>query len=73
MTTGQTPAYRTSRTKTMHTWTREVLAELNLKSWGAIFRFAGVEFDTLYEQAASLFEEPVWVRPDIKEQVRLFE
>jgi hypothetical protein len=59
VTTGQTPQYRTTRMKTMNAWTREVLAELNLKSWGEIFRFTAVEFDTLYDQAASLFEEPV--------------
>jgi hypothetical protein len=72
LTTGQTPEYRASRMKTMNAWTREVLAELNLKNWGGIFRFVSVEFDTLYDQAASLFEEPVWLRPDMKETVGLF-
>ena len=73
LTTGQTPEYRTTRAKTMNEWTREVLAELNLKNWGGIFRFASVEFDSLYDQTPSLFEEPVWLRPDMKETVRLFE
>jgi hypothetical protein len=57
----------------MNAWTREVLAELNLKSWGRIFRFTAVEFDNLYDQAGHLFEEPVWFRPDTRELVRLFE
>jgi hypothetical protein len=57
----------------MNAWTREVLAELNLKSWGGIFRFTAVEFDSLYDQAGHLFEEPVWFRPDTRELVRLFE
>ena len=73
VTTGQTPQYRNTRVKTMNAWTREVLAELNLKNWGGIFRFASVEFDSLYDQAVRLFEEPVWLRPDTTEKVRLFE
>ena len=59
LTTGQTPEYRTTRMKTMNAWTGEVLAELNLKNWGGIFRFASVEFDSLYDQTPALFEEPV--------------
>jgi hypothetical protein len=73
VTTGQTPEYRNTRMKTMNAWTREVLAEMNLKSWGGIFRFTAVEFDSLYEQVVSLFEEPVWLRPDTSEKVVLFE
>jgi Replication-relaxation len=73
LTIGQTPEYRNTRMKTMNAWAREVLTELNLKSWGRIFRFTAVEFDALYAQASSLFEEPVWVRPDTSEKVRLFE
>ena len=72
LTTGQTPEYRTSRMKTMNAWTREVLADLNLKNWGGIFRFASVEFESLYDQTPALFEEPVWLRPDLKEPVGLF-
>jgi Replication-relaxation len=73
VTIGQTPQYRNTRMKTLNVWTREVLAEMNLKSWGGIFRFTAVEFDSLYDQAESLFEEPVWLRPDTSERVRLFE
>jgi hypothetical protein len=57
----------------MNAWTREVLTDLNLKSWRRIFRFTSVEFDSLYDQAAQLFEEPVWLRPDTRELGRLFE
>jgi len=39
----------------------------------AIFRFTAVEFDSLYDQAGSLFEKPVWLRPDTSEKVVLFE
>jgi hypothetical protein len=73
VTTGQTPAYRNTRMKTMNSWTREVLTDLNLKNWGGIFRFTSVEFDTIYDQAVSLFEESVWLRPDTTEMVRLFD
>jgi hypothetical protein len=73
VTTGQTPQYRNTRVKTMNVWTQEVLAEMNLKSWGGIFRYTAVEFDSLYDQAGSLFAEPVWLRPDTRELVRLFE
>ena len=62
-----------TRVKTMNAWTREVLADMKMESWGGIFRFTAVEFDNLYDQAGSLFEEPVWLRPDTKELVRLFE
>jgi hypothetical protein len=57
----------------MNAWTREVLAEMNLQNWGGIFRFTSVEFDNLYDQAGNLFEAPVWIRPDSRELVRLFE
>ena len=30
-------------------------------------------FDTLYDQAASLFEKPVWLRPDSGEKIGLFD
>jgi hypothetical protein len=73
VTTGQTPAYRNTRMKTMNTWTHEVLTDLNLKNWGGIFRFTSVEFETIYDQAENLFEKPIWLRPDMKETVRLFE
>jgi hypothetical protein len=65
LTTGQTPQYRTTRMKTMNAWTREVLRELGLESWAAIFRFTAVEFENLYGSVSALFgEEPVWYRPD---------
>ncbi len=64
LTTGQTPEYRHTRMKTMNAWTREVLGELGLESWAAIFRFAAVEFEHLYGSIGALFEEPVWYRPD---------
>jgi len=73
LTTGQTPEYRTTRMKTMNAWTREVLAESNRDaSWNSIFRFTAVEFDGLYDSISSIFDQPVWLRPDTRELVRLF-
>jgi hypothetical protein len=64
LTTGQTPQYRKTRCRAMAAWTQEVLRELNLKNWAGIFRFTAVDYDTLYKDAATLFTEPVWYRPD---------
>jgi hypothetical protein len=64
LTTGQTPQYRQTRMKTMNAWTREVLGELGLQSWAAIFRFTAVEYEHLYGSVGTLFAEPVWYRPD---------
>jgi hypothetical protein len=61
-TTGQTPAYRDTRRKTMALWTREVLEELGKNNWAGVFRFASVDFKGLFDLA--LFEKPVWIRPD---------
>ena len=63
-TTGQIAAYRETRARTMAAWTREVLAELKMERWAGIFRFTSVVFDTLYEEAPALFEQPLWYRPD---------
>jgi hypothetical protein len=64
VTTGQIPAYRETRVKTMAAWTREVLAELKMERWAGIFRFTSAVYETLYEDAQTLFEKPVWYRPD---------
>jgi hypothetical protein len=64
LTTGQTPEYRQTRCQAMNAWTQEVLRELNLKSWGGIFRFTAVEYEKLYGAVGALFAEPVWYRPD---------
>jgi hypothetical protein len=67
VTTGQKPAYRETRAKTMAAWTREVLAELNMERWAGIFRFTSAVYETLFEDAQTLFEKHVWYRPDSPE------
>lgn len=61
-TAGQAPEYRERRAATMRLWTRQVLEELRLTDWADVFRFASLEFDKLYD--LTLFEKPVWHRPD---------
>ena len=72
-TTGQTPEYRHTRARTISKWTMEVLDALKLKHWAALFRFAAIEFDSLYAEASDLFEKEIWLRPDMREKVRLFD
>ena len=64
VTTGQIPAYRETRVKTMAAWTGEVLTELKMERWAGLFRFTSAVYETLYEDAHTLFEKPVWYRPD---------
>ena len=49
--------------------------KLHLKEreqWASLFRFATVEYMTMYEQTHTLFEERVWYKPDDFEPVALF-
>ena len=72
VTTGHAPPYAETRRKTMGAWTMEVLAELELNAWAGVFRFTAVTYDTLYEDAHAIFEDPVWYRPDSPTPVPLF-
>jgi Replication-relaxation len=72
VTCGQVATHRQTRLKTMATWTQEVLTELDLPSWEAIFRFTAISLDTLYDDIPSLLEEAVWYRPDPSQPVPLF-
>jgi hypothetical protein len=72
VTTGQIPTYRETRVKTMAAWTREVLSELKMERWAGLFRFTSAVFESLYEDAQTLFEKPVWYRPDSPTPVLLF-
>ena len=64
LTTGQSAGHRETRVKTMAAWTQDVLTEMQMERWAGIFRFTSVVYDTLYEDAHTLFEKPVWYRPD---------
>ena len=61
-TTGHLPASGDTRRSTMAVWTMDVLAELGLEHWAGIFRFASVDYAGLFD--LTLFEKPVWYRPD---------
>ena len=51
-------------TRRIAAWTWEVLSELKMERWAGIFRFTSTVYETLYEDAQTLFEKPVWYRPD---------
>jgi hypothetical protein len=46
----------------MALWTREELSELDLENWAGVFRFASLDFGSLFELA--LFDKSVWYRLD---------
>jgi len=63
-TTGYIAEHRERRVKTIAAWTRDLLAALHIDDWAGVFRFTAVTYETLYEEAQTLFAEPVWYRPD---------
>jgi hypothetical protein len=70
-TTGDRPEYRETRRRAMCVWTGEVLAELRLTSWAAIFRFCSLTHEEIY--TTPLFQDPLWFRPDSEIPVRLLD
>jgi hypothetical protein len=72
VTTGEVAQYAESRRKAMTIWTHELLTELGLQTWAAIFRFTAVAFDTLYDHSQRIFEQPVWYAPDSPVPIPLF-
>jgi hypothetical protein len=64
LTTGQSEGHRETRVKTMAAWTQDVLTEMQMERWAGIFRFTSAVYERLYEDAHTLFEKPVWYRPD---------
>lgn len=69
-TTGETPEYRDTRRRAMCTWTQEVLADLHMENWSAIFRISSLQFDELY--STPIFSEPLWYKPDSLSPIPLF-
>ena len=54
--------YPDTRRQALQGWTQALLRELKLEDLADIFRFATVNYDSLY--SAPLFDAPVWYRPD---------
>jgi hypothetical protein len=71
VTTGDTKEYQETRRRTMCKWTQEVLVDLHKENWAGIFRFTSILLGEIYE--TSLFEHPVWFRPDSDIPVNLFD
>jgi hypothetical protein len=62
VTTGANPHHMDSRRASMQRWTDELLADLKLSNWASLFRFAAIEYNSLF--TTPLFDAPVWYRPD---------
>jgi hypothetical protein len=62
-TQGHTPSASQARLQSLCTTTSEVLAALKKPEYARYFRFTTINFQTLYEDAQSLFEESVWYLP----------
>jgi hypothetical protein len=73
VTTGATPELGAIRLHNMLRWTEDVLLEQDQQQWSSLFRFSTIAFKTLYDQAPTLLEEPVWYQPDVIEPVALFD
>lgn len=71
VTTSDRPEYRETRRGAMCRFAQQVLTDLHLESWAAIFRFTSLQFDELY--STPIFSELVWYRPDSPTPVPLFE
>jgi hypothetical protein len=69
LTSGQVPEYHQSRRETMRKWTMEVLAEQGKENWAGVFRFGSMVLDNHVD--LTLFEQPVWYRPDSAEPLPL--
>ena len=59
-----------SRRTLMTKWTEELLTELDIKAWAAIFKFGYVEENAIYE--LGLFTETLWRKPFQNTPVSLF-
>jgi hypothetical protein len=53
----------TMRMHTLARWTHEVLVQKELEHFAPLFRFAVIEYETLYGQSQTLFTKPLWLLP----------
>jgi hypothetical protein len=61
-TAGQTLTDAGTRREAMRRFTMELLTELKKENWADVFRFAAIDYETLFD--LSVFEKPIWYRPD---------
>jgi Replication-relaxation len=75
ITTGNDQKALDTRRHALQRWTKDVLAQekLNRKGWASMFKFVAVTFDHIYDHMQSLFEEPVWYKPDASTPVGVFD
>jgi hypothetical protein len=58
-----------TRRRALQDWTEELLRERKLTDMAGLFRFAAVDYDRLY--STSLFDAPIWYRPETPNPVAL--
>jgi hypothetical protein len=68
--TGVTGEFKEGRRKALCNWTMEALRDTGRKSWAQVFRFCSVGLQDIYH--LSLFDAPLWYRPDLERPVKLF-
>jgi hypothetical protein len=59
----KSPELTKARLKNLLEWTNDFLVKEELEDWGSKFRFAAIEYETLYEQRNHLFTAPIWAVP----------
>ena len=62
---------REERCETLRQWTKAVLVQDQREDWAGTFRFAAIDYETLYEQQDALFLKPIWQLPDEPNPVAL--
>jgi hypothetical protein len=60
-TAGQTLTDAGTRREAMCRYTMELLTELKKENWADVFRFAAIDYETLFD--LEVFEKPIWYRP----------
>jgi hypothetical protein len=61
-----------TRRDSLARWCQQTLADEDREAWASVFLFAEAPFETMYEEAHSLFTDAVWHRPGQHTALRLF-
>jgi Replication-relaxation len=61
-----------ARRDSLARWAREALVSEDREAWAGVFLFAEASFETMYEEAHSLFSDAAWYHPGQHTPVRLF-
>ena len=61
---GKSPELAGARMHTLRHWTWELLVKDKLVNLAPLFRFATIDYESLYQHTKRLFLEPVWLMPE---------